>query len=183
MIRFACPSCNKSLKAPDRGAGRKATCPRCGQGLLIPGPFAFADVEPVYRAPRPPRDPDPLGEFSVWIGVAALLLFLLSLLSYGMHYLSMSPDERARYHEGLRLQQLYDVPFQHSVPAAQPLRAATNVLLLSVVLFSVGAGLAVCSLIGRTSRSWGRVGLYLNGLPLLLNCVVGFLGLTSQAMR
>jgi transcription elongation factor Elf1 len=36
MIRFACPSCRKHLKADDRGAGRKISCPRCGQRLRIP---------------------------------------------------------------------------------------------------------------------------------------------------
>jgi hypothetical protein len=36
MIRFKCPSCLKTLKAPDHGAGRKVSCPRCDQQMLIP---------------------------------------------------------------------------------------------------------------------------------------------------
>jgi hypothetical protein len=38
MVRFACPTCQKVLKAPDHGIGQKTSCPRCGQRLLIPGP-------------------------------------------------------------------------------------------------------------------------------------------------
>jgi hypothetical protein len=38
MIRFLCGACRKTLKAPDDWAGRKTTCPRCGQRLLIPPP-------------------------------------------------------------------------------------------------------------------------------------------------
>src|SRR6266702_1232817 len=36
MIRFTCSNCHKGLKAPDRGAGRKTTCPNCGLRLLVP---------------------------------------------------------------------------------------------------------------------------------------------------
>jgi hypothetical protein len=39
MIRFGCPTCNKVIKAPDEGAGRKIPCPRCGQLLVIPAPL------------------------------------------------------------------------------------------------------------------------------------------------
>lgn len=38
MIRFACPTCQKVLKVPDHGAGRKTSCPKCGQRMLIPPP-------------------------------------------------------------------------------------------------------------------------------------------------
>jgi hypothetical protein len=38
MIRFASPSCQKKLKAPDHGAGRNTHCPRCGQRLWVPPP-------------------------------------------------------------------------------------------------------------------------------------------------
>ncbi len=38
MIRFACPSCHKRLKAPENKAGFKIACPRCAQRLEIPGP-------------------------------------------------------------------------------------------------------------------------------------------------
>jgi hypothetical protein len=38
MIRFACPTCGKVLKAPDRASGQKLPCPRCGQRLQVPPP-------------------------------------------------------------------------------------------------------------------------------------------------
>jgi DNA-directed RNA polymerase subunit RPC12/RpoP len=38
MIRFKCPACQKILKVPDEGAGRKINCPKCGQRMLIPAP-------------------------------------------------------------------------------------------------------------------------------------------------
>jgi hypothetical protein len=40
MIRFACPVCQKILKAPDNTTGRKTGCPRCGQRLQVPAPLA-----------------------------------------------------------------------------------------------------------------------------------------------
>lgn len=39
MIRFACPTCQKVLKAPDDSAGRKTHCACCGQRLVIPPPI------------------------------------------------------------------------------------------------------------------------------------------------
>ena len=36
MIRFSCPGCQKTLKAPANGAGRTVTCPRCGQRMTVP---------------------------------------------------------------------------------------------------------------------------------------------------
>lgn len=66
MIRFACPTCGKVLKAHDNRAGGKGTCTRCGQRLKVP-PTQFqtktvlgrpvpdgANVEPA--APDEPTD-------------------------------------------------------------------------------------------------------------------------------
>lgn len=39
MIRFQCPACQKILKTPEHGAGRKINCPKCGQKLLVPPPI------------------------------------------------------------------------------------------------------------------------------------------------
>jgi DNA-directed RNA polymerase subunit RPC12/RpoP len=36
MIRFNCPTCKKSLKAPEKFAGRKVVCTRCEQRILVP---------------------------------------------------------------------------------------------------------------------------------------------------
>jgi DNA-directed RNA polymerase subunit RPC12/RpoP len=38
MIRFGCPVCKTALECPDRKAGRKLPCPKCGQRLLVPSP-------------------------------------------------------------------------------------------------------------------------------------------------
>ena len=37
-MRFRCPNCKQSMECPDDLAGRKATCPRCTQKILIPSP-------------------------------------------------------------------------------------------------------------------------------------------------
>lgn len=44
MIHFTCPGCNASLNVPDKAAGKKGACPKCGQRLLVPPP---------QRAPLP----------------------------------------------------------------------------------------------------------------------------------
>ena len=35
LVRFACPSCRKSLKVPTRYAGRRVKCPKCQHSFLI----------------------------------------------------------------------------------------------------------------------------------------------------
>ena len=56
MIRFACPTCQKVLKAPDEGAGRKVNCPKCSQRLIIPPPARQQTVFNQSTAPAPPAD-------------------------------------------------------------------------------------------------------------------------------
>jgi DNA-directed RNA polymerase subunit RPC12/RpoP len=56
MIRFACPTCGKHLKAADRGAGMKVSCTRCGQRLQIPAaaaPPAVVQNRTVLGEPLP----------------------------------------------------------------------------------------------------------------------------------
>jgi hypothetical protein len=36
MIRFPCPLCHKTLKAPDEKAGAKVICPRCQEVSVVP---------------------------------------------------------------------------------------------------------------------------------------------------
>ncbi|MGE3243076.1 MAG: biopolymer transporter ExbD [Pirellulales bacterium] len=36
IIRFNCPTCGKSLKAPEKLAGRPSKCTRCGTRLIVP---------------------------------------------------------------------------------------------------------------------------------------------------
>ena len=67
LIRFACPTCRKTLKSPAGTAGAKAVCPKCGQKVRVPGfnkttlglpvpeeipPSADA---PAFPEPAPPR--------------------------------------------------------------------------------------------------------------------------------
>lgn len=40
MIRFACPSCDKTLGIDDRFAGRKIACPQCKAELTVPSAHA-----------------------------------------------------------------------------------------------------------------------------------------------
>jgi predicted RNA-binding Zn-ribbon protein involved in translation (DUF1610 family) len=35
-IKMTCPSCGKTLAAPDTAAGKKAKCPACGQIMIVP---------------------------------------------------------------------------------------------------------------------------------------------------
>ena len=37
VVRFNCPTCGKSLKAPESLAGRLSKCPRCGMKVAVPG--------------------------------------------------------------------------------------------------------------------------------------------------
>jgi biopolymer transport protein ExbD len=37
VIRFSCPTCRKSLKAPESLAGQLSKCPRCGMKVAVPG--------------------------------------------------------------------------------------------------------------------------------------------------
>jgi hypothetical protein len=37
-IKVACPSCKATVNAPDKVAGKKCSCPRCGGVLLVPHP-------------------------------------------------------------------------------------------------------------------------------------------------
>jgi predicted Zn finger-like uncharacterized protein len=38
-IRFACPTCNAALSAPDSKAGAQTRCPKCGQTIEVPPPL------------------------------------------------------------------------------------------------------------------------------------------------
>ncbi len=52
-ILLTCPSCNKTLKAPDSVAGRKVKCPQCATVLDVPAPAAEPPTA-VSAAPPPP---------------------------------------------------------------------------------------------------------------------------------
>ena len=51
-IQFRCPSCEKTLSAASRKAGREVTCPACGQSVLVPAP-AVDDSDRTLPAAEP----------------------------------------------------------------------------------------------------------------------------------
>src|SRR5438105_9025445 len=59
MVRFACPSCNATLKAPEERAGARVNCPRCGQPLEVPAAPAAVEPHTHVRAAPPPPEPKP----------------------------------------------------------------------------------------------------------------------------
>jgi hypothetical protein len=63
VVRFACPSCEKVLKAPDTKAGTVVRCPSCGQAVEVPiPPKPTSQPRPGVLlpdpAPAPPSEPD-----------------------------------------------------------------------------------------------------------------------------
>ena len=60
-INMQCPSCGKTLAAPDSAAGKQAKCPGCGQIMLVPAAIQQADApgSPSYPQPLGPSGPQP----------------------------------------------------------------------------------------------------------------------------
>lgn len=56
MIRFACETCRRTLRAPDSLAGKRGKCARCGGVNLVPAPVSV-DVKRAAE-PSPFRNPD-----------------------------------------------------------------------------------------------------------------------------
>jgi ssDNA-binding Zn-finger/Zn-ribbon topoisomerase 1 len=70
MIRFHCPLCDKTLKAPDEKAGAAVVCPRCNERSVVP-----AESSLTGPAGRPPET-GALGRAAAyWHGDQALSLF------------------------------------------------------------------------------------------------------------
>ena len=64
MIEFNCPSCNKTIKAPESKGGSQGRCPACKASIDIPDPDAVAvgsspplRFEWLDQAPDAPYDP------------------------------------------------------------------------------------------------------------------------------
>jgi hypothetical protein len=86
-ITVACPSCRKTLKAPDTAAGRKVKCPGCGTALAIPAlqkdPTPFDDLSVPTSATSRPRAKTPNRTIlfaAVGGGVLAVLLLAVVLV-------------------------------------------------------------------------------------------------------
>jgi predicted RNA-binding Zn-ribbon protein involved in translation (DUF1610 family) len=57
-INMACPSCGKTLAAPDTAAGKRAKCPSCGQIMIVP---AVTQPAEELGTPPTPSAPPPAG--------------------------------------------------------------------------------------------------------------------------
>ena len=67
MIRFDCPSCGRSIKVKDEGAGRKGKCPGCGETIQIPEqPEAFPDDDEVLPEALPDEDDQQDSSSEAW---------------------------------------------------------------------------------------------------------------------
>jgi predicted RNA-binding Zn-ribbon protein involved in translation (DUF1610 family) len=68
-ISMSCPSCGKTLSAPDASAGKKAKCPSCGQIMIVPSVVQPPADQFGYGAPQPPSPygqqptPEPTGNW------------------------------------------------------------------------------------------------------------------------
>jgi predicted RNA-binding Zn-ribbon protein involved in translation (DUF1610 family) len=60
-INMACPSCGKTLAAPDGAGGKQAKCPGCAQMMIVPAAAGQADAP---DAPAPPVGDDLLDELA-----------------------------------------------------------------------------------------------------------------------
>ncbi len=53
MLRFCCPSCGKTLKAPESKVGAKLPCPSCRTSLHVPPPVRERPLLPEAATPHP----------------------------------------------------------------------------------------------------------------------------------
>lgn len=87
-IRVSCPTCSKSLSAPDHFAGRNCRCPGCSTSIRLPDAAPPATQAPPvldrhlppqedYGAPRPRRRRSAGIPALVWVGVAVAGVLLM----------------------------------------------------------------------------------------------------------
>ena len=66
ILKFECPKCSKRLKAPEKLAGKKLSCPHCGASILVPGVVKSAVMDDDWLQMDPPSAPQqPLESASV----------------------------------------------------------------------------------------------------------------------
>src|SRR5262245_56854082 len=75
MIRFTCPKCNTSLKAPPDAAGKVTRCTRCDTRLRIPGQHHTDEVA------RPPSAPPPGGRKATQVTPVAAVTRLAEIVA------------------------------------------------------------------------------------------------------
>jgi DNA-directed RNA polymerase subunit M/transcription elongation factor TFIIS len=60
MLSFACPKCQKKLKAPSKLAGQKLSCPKCSSPIRVPGVVQSKnDDDDWLELNSPPESPSP----------------------------------------------------------------------------------------------------------------------------
>lgn len=111
MLRFLCPSCQSSLQVPESTAGKKGSCPRCGQRLQVPMPprnrtvlGVLPDATTSYATPSlptPTASPPPLAEYApparlpqgTKLGCVALTIVLIAVGALGVSVLTFAPRQ------------------------------------------------------------------------------------------
>src|SRR5260221_5618341 len=58
MIRFRCPHCKKPLQVKDHLAGKKAPCPTCKKGMVIPAAAPFPSGSAKASAAKSDQAPE-----------------------------------------------------------------------------------------------------------------------------
>lgn len=89
MIRFACPNCGKSLKAPMTDVGRKGACRACGAKFTVPLPETPLEevLEPKKTGPAAPfkkghfESPEELVDMTAMVDVVFFLLIFFLVTS------------------------------------------------------------------------------------------------------
>lgn len=56
-IHFNCTACGRQLKVPPGTAGKRASCPACGETLVVPGPEPPPLNDPVFAKLEPKAAP------------------------------------------------------------------------------------------------------------------------------
>lgn len=100
MINFNCPHCHNSMKVPDKAAGRKGTCKKCGNAVLVPGGqeetippvtepvIETAGTESVLKSRRSKQVRIPVSAIN-----GALAILALVVICGGLYYF-MSPKSK-----------------------------------------------------------------------------------------
>src|SRR5262245_14456364 len=81
-ITVLCPSCKRHLHVPEKLAGRRVTCTRCGEAVRVPLPEQPpAEVtKPSLSTKDPPAEAANAATLSTRLGIVALALGLFAIL-------------------------------------------------------------------------------------------------------